>query len=59
LIKLCERCGQLLFYPDSGEPPVVLDAWMDAEKLNELYDELGAVPDGWHEFFERAYGDDG
>ncbi len=52
LIKLCERCGQLLVYPDTGEPPIVLDATMDADGVYTLHSES----ESWEECFEEMYG---
>jgi hypothetical protein len=52
LIKLCERCGQLLLWPDTGEPAIVLDATMDADAVSELH----SKSDSWDEFFEAMYG---
>jgi len=52
LIKLCERCGQLLVYPDTGEPPIVLDATMDADAIYTLHSQGNS----WKEFFEAMYG---
>ena len=31
LTTVCLRCGQLLLYPDTGAPPVVVDAARDAQ----------------------------
>jgi hypothetical protein len=56
VIKLCERCGQLVLYPDSGDPPVVCDAAWDAEAVHELYREAVQEEDSWRFFFEQAYG---
>jgi hypothetical protein len=52
LIKLCERCGQLLVYPDTGEPPIVLDATMNADAVDTLHSQS----ESWEEFFEAMYG---
>jgi hypothetical protein len=59
LIRLCARCGQLLLYPDSGAPSIILDAALDAEAVSELYAEAVEREDGWEYFFERMYGPDG
>jgi hypothetical protein len=56
LIKLCERCGQLFLYPDSGEPPIILDASMDANEVNSLHQEANEYEDSWSFFFEEMYG---
>jgi hypothetical protein len=57
LIKLCERSGQLLLWPDSGEPPIILDATMDAQEVFDLHCEASDKgPDAWRFFFEQMYG---
>ena len=56
LIKLCERCGQLYLYPDTGEPSIVLDASLDSETVSELHREASEREDGWEYFFEALYG---
>jgi hypothetical protein len=58
LIKLCERCGQLVLYPDSGDPAVVFDAEWDVQAVYELYCEAVREEDSWRFFFEQAYGPD-
>ena len=58
LIKLAERCGQLLVYPDSGAPPIVIDEEMDPEAVHAIYTEFEAEPDGWELFFQEMYGAD-
>jgi hypothetical protein len=59
LIRLCSRCGQLLLYPDSGAPSIILDATLDAEAVSELYAEAVEREDSWEYFFEQMYGTDG
>jgi hypothetical protein len=58
LIKLCERCGQLYLYPDTGDPPIVLDASLDPAAVYELWTEANEQdPDKqWTFFFEEMYG---
>jgi hypothetical protein len=59
LIRLCARCGQLYFYPDTGDPAIVLDASLDAEAVAELHAEACEMADGWAYFFEQMYGPEG
>ena len=56
LIRLCERCGQLVLYPDTGEAPIVFDATLDAETVDELHTEA-QNDDDWGPFFEQMYGE--
>jgi hypothetical protein len=59
LIKLCERCGQLYFVPDTGAPAIVLDASLDAATVYDLWIEVcqDHPYDAWTIFFEEMYGD--
>jgi len=59
LIRLCERCGQLYVYPDSGAPPIVLDSSMDGKAVVELYAEATEQHDPWTFFFTEMYGPSG
>ena len=59
LIRLCERCGQLYLYPDSGAPAIVLDASLEAGAVAELYAETYEMKDAWSYFFENMYGPGG
>jgi hypothetical protein len=58
LTKLCERCGQLYFYPDTGDPPIILDASLDPAAVYDLWREVceGEPEDAWRIFFEEMYG---
>lgn len=58
LIKLAERCGQLLVYPDSGAPPIVIDEDLDADEVHTIYSEFECEPDAWNLFFQEMYGSD-
>ena len=59
LIRLCERCGQLYVYPDSGDPSIVLDSSLDGKAVVELYVEAAEHPDPWTYFFSQMYGPGG
>ena len=56
LIRLCGRCGQLVLWPDTGEPPIVLDASMDPQELDELHGRASEEEVSWRWFFQQAYG---
>jgi hypothetical protein len=56
LIKLCERCGQLYVYPDSGAPSIILDSSLDGTAVSELYAEANEQADPWAFFFTQMYG---
>jgi hypothetical protein len=59
LIRLAGRCGQLFLYPDSGAPPIVIEAGLDAEAVAQVYAEACEMEDGLAYFYERMYGPDG
>jgi len=59
LIRLCERCGQLYLYPDSGAPAIVLDASLNPVAVAELYAEADDQEDAWAYFFQKMYGPGG
>ena len=59
LIRLAGRCGQLFLYPDSGAPPIVIEAGLDAEAIAEVYAEACDLDDGLAYFYEQMYGPDG
>jgi hypothetical protein len=58
VIKLAERCGQLIIWPDSGAPPIIVDGDDDAKSTYETYVEFGAEADDWEPYFEQMYGRD-
>jgi len=59
LIRLCQRCGQLYLYPDSGAPAIVLDARLKPKTVARLHREACQRPDPWPYFFERMHGPGG
>ena len=42
LTTVCRRCGQLLLYPDTGAPPVVVDAARDAQRVGRCGPQRGS-----------------
>lgn len=51
--RLTERCGQLVLYPDTGDPPVVIESGDDVGRIASVW--LEAVSDqiSWAEFYRR------
>jgi hypothetical protein len=58
VIKLAERCGQLVIWPDSGDPPIIVDGDDDATIVADCYHEFLEQSDEWETYFERMYGPD-
>src|SRR5579862_8422382 len=56
LIRLCQRCGQLYLYPDTGDPPIVLDQGSDAQAILKICAEARDQEDQWAYFFKHMYG---
>ncbi len=56
LRKLAERCGQIWLYPDTGEPPIVIDESTDPDSIFRLHLSCSSAEDPWREFHENAYG---
>lgn len=59
LVRLCERCGQLYYCPDTGDPAIVLTATLDPQAVAELHAEACEQEDPWAYFFEQMYGPGG
>ena len=57
--RLAERCGQLLLYPDTGDPPVVVEAGDDVGRMASLWLESVNAGDSWSGFYERLRAFDG
>ncbi len=55
LIKLGERCGQLVLYPDTGEPAVILDSDSDLRRIDQEWSEASSRPDPWAYLYEPLY----
>ena len=55
LVKLCERCGQLWLYPDTGEPAIVVNQSTDAARVVDLLTVAGKTNDSWHYFYNNMY----
>ena len=54
--SLCQECGQLWIYPDTGLPAIVVDAFVSPEGLAEIWLACQDLEDNWQVFHERAYG---
>lgn len=50
---LTERCGQLLLYPDTGDPPVVLEPGCDVERMASAWLEAVEEDGSWADFYQR------
>jgi hypothetical protein len=53
---LSHKCGQLLLYPDTGDPAVIVHPDMDTEMIYKAWVECTKRPDSW-ECFYRDLGD--
>jgi hypothetical protein len=52
LLEILSRdCGQLLLYPDTGAPAVIVQPGMDAEKISELWNDAYDRQDSWEYFY--------
>lgn len=51
---LSHRCGQLLLYPDTGDPAVIVEPGMDVDRVFRLWKEATARADSWEHFFANA-----
>lgn len=52
---LSHKCGQLLLYPDTGSPAVIVHPGMDVEMIEKLWDESHDQQDPWRYFYERIW----
>jgi hypothetical protein len=50
---LSHKCGQLLLYPDTGSPAVIVQPGMDAEKTDRLWHEAHNQEDSWAYFYQN------
>ena len=53
---LCERCGQLGIYPDSGAAAIILDANIDREYYTNVWKQSYTQEDDWRYVHETLYG---
>jgi hypothetical protein len=54
LEMLSHKCGQLLLYPDTGAPAIIVQPGMNAEGIAELWKESCEQSDPWKYFYEEA-----
>jgi hypothetical protein len=52
---LCQLCGQLYVYFDSGDPPIILDSASDVLRINAVWHEVVGNKDSWERFSRRAF----
>ncbi len=55
LVTLCQRCGQLITYPDTGFTGIILDASCDPKAITLLYEEADKNDYDWERFFHKLY----
>ena len=55
LERLSGLCGQLVLYPDTGSPCVIVAQGTDIERLAAVWGEAHSQPDPWGYFFGKAY----
>jgi hypothetical protein len=48
---LSHKCGQLLIYPDTGDPAVIVEPRMDVERVYQFWQDAIRQPDSWQHFF--------
>lgn len=53
---LCEACGQLWLYPDTGDPAIVVDSTLLPERTDAEYQRALAAEDSWGAFHGSVYG---
>lgn len=51
--RLTERCGQLVLYPDTGDPPVVVESGDDIGRTASVWLEAVNEEISWAEFYQR------
>jgi hypothetical protein len=54
--KLCQRCGQLVIYPDSGASAIILDENSDIEHYVYVWKQSWKQDDDWRYVHELLYG---
>jgi hypothetical protein len=50
---LPHKCGQLLLYPDTGSPAVIIQPGMDVERTDRIWHEAHQEDDSWTYFYEN------
>jgi hypothetical protein len=56
LRSLSAQCGQLWFYPDTGEPAIVVDPGLDPAETERLHTASLEEEDSWQFFYKSMYG---
>lgn len=52
--NLAERCGQLVLYPDTGDPPVVVESDDDIGHAASIWLDAVKAETSWAEFYQRV-----
>jgi hypothetical protein len=56
LVKILSRkCGQLLVYPDTGSPAVIVEPDMDIHRTEKVWQESHDLPDPRKYFYEKMW----
>jgi hypothetical protein len=55
LRTICEHCGRLWLYPDTGEPAIIVDEATDPEQVSRFHAECGRLEDSWERFYRGQY----
>jgi hypothetical protein len=50
---LSHDCGQLLLYPDTGAPAVIVEPGLDVKRVGSLWEASLKQDDCWAYFYER------
>lgn len=54
LESLSHQCGQLVLYPDTGCPAVIIEPGLDVERICRLWHESVNEDDSWDYFYRNA-----
>jgi hypothetical protein len=57
LVALGKSCGQLFFFPDTGEPSMVVEPWTNGDFLADLHRQASLRDDGGQWIYLRLFGD--
>ena len=55
LKSICQSCGQLWLYPDTGTPAIIVDATIDPVRVTEFHKECNQFEDSWERFYRGQY----
>lgn len=55
LKSICKYCGQLLMYPDTGEPAIIVDETIEPSSVAHFHEECNKHDDSWERFYRGQY----